>query len=181
MPVPTDPFSFANDTLADALQVNARFAPLYATLDGALDESNAAVPKGLVAAYRAADTTLASGAVLVLNAEEFDVSGWFNTATGLFTPQVAGYYALSWHVRGVLSAGETWLSMLMKNTALHRTGNLATAGAVVSVSSGGSAIVVANGSTDAFNVSVEHPHATPAAVIGGAANTFLHAHLIGRS
>lgn len=42
MPVPTDPYTFANGpgNTADALQVNARFDPLYAALNGALDETN---------------------------------------------------------------------------------------------------------------------------------------------
>lgn len=41
-PVPTDPFNFINGATADAEQVDARFAPLYAALAGALDDSNVA-------------------------------------------------------------------------------------------------------------------------------------------
>lgn len=40
MTVPVDPFNFTNGTTADAEQVDARFAPLYAALDGALDVDN---------------------------------------------------------------------------------------------------------------------------------------------
>jgi hypothetical protein len=40
MTVPTDPYSFVNGTTADATQVNARYAPLYAVLNGALDVDN---------------------------------------------------------------------------------------------------------------------------------------------
>lgn len=41
-PVPSDPFDFTNGATADADQVDARFAPLYAALDGALDDENVA-------------------------------------------------------------------------------------------------------------------------------------------
>ncbi len=44
MPVPVDPFSFAPNTTAASAQVNARFAPLYAALSGALDSTNMAQP-----------------------------------------------------------------------------------------------------------------------------------------
>lgn len=40
MTVPTDPFTFVNGTTADATQVNARYGPLYAALNGALDVDN---------------------------------------------------------------------------------------------------------------------------------------------
>lgn len=42
MPVPSDPYDFTNGATADAEQVDARFAPLYAALDGALDDENVA-------------------------------------------------------------------------------------------------------------------------------------------
>ncbi len=42
MPVPVDPFSFAPNTTIASSQVNARFAPLYAALNAALDASNLA-------------------------------------------------------------------------------------------------------------------------------------------
>lgn len=40
MTVPTDPYNFTNGATADADQVDARFAPLYAALSGALDVDN---------------------------------------------------------------------------------------------------------------------------------------------
>lgn len=40
MTVPTDPYVFVNGTPADGVQVNARYAPLYAALNGALDTDN---------------------------------------------------------------------------------------------------------------------------------------------
>lgn len=40
MTVPTDPYNFTNGTTADGDQVDARFAPLYAILNGALAADN---------------------------------------------------------------------------------------------------------------------------------------------
>lgn len=40
MTVPTDPYNFTNGSTADGDQVDARFAPLYAALSGALDVDN---------------------------------------------------------------------------------------------------------------------------------------------
>ncbi len=40
MTVPTDPYDFTNGATADAEQVDARFAPLYAALNHALDTDN---------------------------------------------------------------------------------------------------------------------------------------------
>lgn len=41
-PVPSDPYNFVTGAVADADQVDARFAPLYASLAGALDAENLA-------------------------------------------------------------------------------------------------------------------------------------------
>lgn len=40
MTVPSDPYNFTNGATADGDQVDARFAPLYAALNGALDVDN---------------------------------------------------------------------------------------------------------------------------------------------
>jgi hypothetical protein len=72
MPVPTDPFNFTNGTTADADQVDARFAALYATLAGGLDLTNLAVSlkNGLLKLATIADRKIAFGQV-----PAFDWSG----------------------------------------------------------------------------------------------------------
>lgn len=40
MAVPVDPYTFTNGTVADGLEVNARFNPLYSVLNGGLDSTN---------------------------------------------------------------------------------------------------------------------------------------------
>lgn len=182
MPVPADPFDFVNQTVADAEQVDARFAPLYAALDGALDESNLAVKRGTFSAYLASALALSTNpqTPLVLDGERFDVSGWFDSATGLFTPQVAGYYRFSWLVSVSPGAsGQGFVAGLVKNGLLVAQGSYSVSVAGHTQSSGGSAVMVANGSTDAFGV--EARGTVPNALTATAHDTFFCGELIGRS
>jgi hypothetical protein len=180
MPVPTDPYNFVTDTIADADQVDARFAPLYEALDGALDESNMAVPKGTFAAHRATALAVVSNPQsIVLDGESIDTSGWFDTATGLFTPQVAGYYRFSWGalVAAATGAGHLMVAQLAKNGAVIQAGNAAYSQAALPYSSTGSFVAQANGSTDSFGVIL-------GGVIGetlATVSTFLCGELIGPS
>lgn len=181
-PVPTDPYTFVVETLADPSEVNARFDPLYAALNGALDEANMAVPKGLFYAYRNGALSLANAGVALFDSERFDTSGWFDTSTGRFTPQVAGYYRLSWCLRlGV--AGDTFnvLAVLYKNGAVHADGACLRAVPSSAVASSGSAVVQANGTSDYFDVRLVHDYAGTVGLEPGAAASYLCGELIGRS
>ncbi len=183
MPVLTDPGDFANDTLADAEEVNERFAPLYTALNGELDEANHAVPKGTLSVFLAADTAFLTTAGIVFSSEEFDVSGWHATATGLFTPTVPGYYAVGWAVSAgeILTADTFWGSSLIRNGLVHKLGSYGfQRGATAYPLSVGSAIVLATGTTT-IGVVVDHGKGSPATVRGGAPYTYMHAALIGRS
>lgn len=180
MPVPLDPFDFANDTIADAEQVDARFAPLYETLDHAIDETNMAVPKGTFSAYRATPLVISSNPeLLVLDGELFDVSGWFDTSTGLFTPQVAGYYRFSWGalVSAPIGAGHVMVAQLAKNGVVAQAGQAAVSQVGLPYNSVGSAIAQANGSTDSFGVLLGGWIGETLATV----STFLCGELIGRS
>ncbi len=184
-PIPTDPYNFSAGAVADAEQVDARFAPLYAALNGALDQTNRVVPK-VLAAYLATDGGYTSGQLIVLSNAEFDTGGWFNGATGLYTPLVAGYYRMSWAVRsGPAEAfAGTWQTRLVKNGVENRQGSVSPSpqvGPTLVADSVGSAIVTANGSTDTFGIAVLHNKGSAAVVAGGAGYTHLHAELLGRS
>lgn len=84
MPVQTDPYNFSNGGVADAEQVDARFAPLYAMQNGALDDANmAALNKSNVGQWKAVasatgllDATL-TGTILTVfgNGDQPDASG----------------------------------------------------------------------------------------------------------
>lgn len=182
MPVPTDPYNFVVDTIADPEQVDARFAPLYEALDGALDETNMAVPKGTFFAYRATALALtASPQTIVFDGELFDVSGWLNTSTGLFTPQVAGFYRFSWNVLVPApgGSGRQLVAGLQKNGLVVAQGQSTLSSAGVAQNSAGSAIAQANGTSDAFGVQVGG--FVGEALSPTAGNTFFCGELIGRS
>lgn len=182
MPVPSDPFNFTNGAVADAEQVDARFAPLYAALDGALDHTNAAVPKGLFFAYRSAAMSLPNNNRIEFDEERFDVSNWLDPTMGRFAPKVAGYYQLSWCARlAVTGATFNVLTVLNKNDLAHANGAALRATPTSAVGSTGSAVVQANGTTDYFDVRLVHDYAGTVGIEPGSAATFFCGHLIGRS
>src|SRR4051812_4777921 len=68
-------------------------------------------------AYLNSAQALASGGVLICDAEEWDTSSWYSTPTGRYTPQVAGRYRFSWAVRinATPASGKYLESYLRKN------------------------------------------------------------------
>lgn len=153
-------------------------------LETQIATGSSGLAKGVFAAYRNAALSNASGADVVYDSEEYDVSGWFNTTNGRFTPQVAGFYRLSWQVQasGALTLNNWWKASLHKNSVLHRGGNVSwqvtTAALVVS---NGSANVTANGSSDFFSVNLTHNNGAGGGVATGVSATFFHGELIGRA
>jgi hypothetical protein len=78
-PVPTDPYDFTNGGVADAEQVDARFAPLYAALNAGVDETNlAAALKAILGVSDAG--TVRSGKSIIATEESRT-----NAAYGLLT------------------------------------------------------------------------------------------------
>lgn len=172
--------------------VNGNISDINLSASAAISEaklasSSSGLAKGAFSAYRNAALTLASNSVAVFDAEEFDVSSWYDTATGRYTPQVAGYYRLSW----VLTASIAWTATAYLSTVLRKNGTVFKfapvvyqAGTVLPVVGGGTAIVSANGSTDFFEIEVRHNQGgSPAFVTGasGPSSTYLQGELIGRS
>jgi hypothetical protein len=202
VPVPTDPYTFADGpgNTASGVQVNARFSPLYNALNPAvvgldhqnvqangLRESNLAtgingLARGSFSAYRNAALNAATGGTLVFDTEEWDISSWYAVGSGQFNPQAAGYYRLSWNVGsgGGLAAGQWWRATLYKNAAAIKRGMPSWQGAGVGASSPGDAIVQANGSSDFFYVVIDHNVGAATAVTVGQAETYFQGELIGR-
>jgi hypothetical protein len=119
-------------------------------------------------AVRNAAASLASGAAVVWDAEERDTHGWFDTGTGLWTPQRAGIYRLSWALRPgvVLTANVFWAAFLTKNGATAKRGPIAfQVGAATAPSSVGSAQVELNGASDNVGVSVQHGNGGSVALV----------------
>jgi hypothetical protein len=88
------------------------------------------------------------------SAPNFDTASCFNTTTGRFTPNVAGYYQFSWSVdfgsNGVGAASVVSAS-LYKNATAQWTGGIMTASICFSAV-GSSAPIYMNGSTDFASV-----------------------------
>lgn len=109
----------------------------------------------MFSAYLTADQSIPSATFtkVQLNAEEFDTHNCFDTANYRFTPNVAGYYRISWIVRvTVLSAGLTiFLGSLYKNgTEFKRVQQTMTSGgaSLLEGTAAGSCLVYMNGTTD---------------------------------
>lgn len=141
--------------------------------------------RGLAVGYLNANFLATSGTVLVLTAEEVDISSWFSTSTGLYTPQVAGYYRISWALRTttvVDTSSGVFSSRLLKSGAEHRNGSSVTASHTTSseLASSGSAVVAANGTTDTFGIAplIALSGVSSQTLKGGAANCYMHCEMV---
>lgn len=140
---------------------------------------------GCFSAYRnaALNSPAASTAVITFDAEEFDVSGWYDTATGRFTPQSPGYYRLNAAVRlASVAAGTGWRLQIAKNGTAFREllGQYRVTTASQPISVGGSTIVQANGTTDYFTVILESTDGAQAITVA-ARYTYFQGELVGLS
>jgi hypothetical protein len=206
-PVPVDPFpDFLVGAVANGDQIDSRFAELYKTLNPAqrgIDKSNivttgvgedwmavgaAGLARGAFSAYRGAGgLSLATGGVVIFDNDATppaaDVSAWYDTATGLYTPQIPGWYRLSCSVApaGALTADVFWQVTLRKNAAeLHR-GQIAYQRGTQPVQSSGTWIVQANGTTDNFAIGILHGVGAAQLIGTGTLLTYFHGELIGRA
>lgn len=140
--------------------------------DGDLLLAGEAASKGLTSpyfrAYRSSAVSYASGATVVFNSET-DPNGWYNNATGIFLPTVAGMYRVSW---GVLTDA-LGLNKHMTTRGIHSTAGTISgtqhtddSAGVVGPVSIGFADVAFNGTTDALHVEILHDVAVPVTVSG---------------
>lgn len=132
---------------------------------------NAAV--GAFSAYRNAALNTVGGGVLTItfDVEEFDVSGWYDTSNGRYTPLIAGYYRLSAAVRipAVNNATNYRLYVAKGGTPFKELkGEYRPTVAAQPMTLGGSALVLANGTTDYFQVQVDTTDIAVALNVGGA-------------
>ncbi len=133
--------------------------------------------RGLLSAYRSSNVALGTGSPVIFDSEEFDVSGWYDTTTGLYTPAVAGYYRISWLVSGGTGAANGFFqTSLLKSGAPLKVGEWGWSNSGVAIANGGSVLVFANG-TDTFGVRIEN-HIGTFNVLGSAAQTYLQAEMV---
>jgi hypothetical protein len=149
-----------------------------------MDVGAAGLAKGAFSAYRNGVQTINTGDRISFNAELFDVSSWYDATTNFrYTPQVAGVYLLTAMVRAnsALTADTFMETTLRKNGADFHVFQPSSQRATAQISSGGTAIVQANGTTDYFDVIVRQNNGAGTGIAGIAPHTYFMGHLVGRS
>jgi hypothetical protein len=129
---------------------------------------------GLFSAYRSTAANVANGTEVPFDAELFDVSNWYDTTTGVFTPQQAGYYRLSAGLGAgaALTADNYWWMRLQKNAVNLHAGSLSYQRGSAGLVSTGTWVVQANGTTDAFRIVAAHNQGAVVALEVGTHATF---------
>lgn len=138
---------------------------------------------GAFSAYASIASTPMPAATFVkapLNTVTFDTSGWFDATNNRFTPKLAGVYELN--ARGsanVGTGGNRLITMVYKNGVLQETVNDIAAAANADHRSSGSCLVIANGTTDYFELWM-YSNAT-STMRGSITDTVLSGFLVGLS
>lgn len=133
------------------------------------------------------NTTRAAGALVqakvLYDTVEFDTNTMFDLTNHYFKPTIAGYYIITWAVGLQPLASNTGLgynTVLRKNSFIHRAGS--SFNSVVSsngnITSVGSAIVYANGTTDYFDVWGYVRGSTTGNILGGSYLTYMNGAMV---
>lgn len=135
-----------------------------------------------VPAFRAhrngSNQTLTTNAVtnIVWTSKEFDTYNNFDTATGRFTPKIAGYYNVHFSIGCLnLASPQACVTQIMKNGTAITHSNVRSP--QFDVTSHSSIIVYMNGTTDYLSVRALS-EASQASITGNPANTYFEAALI---
>lgn len=131
-------------------------------------------------AYRSTAASYADGATVVFDSET-DPNGWYDNATGIFLPTVAGTYRVACQVQSPgLASGKTLVAGVLGGSGgLLVTGSRAPYNAAYGSVSCGAQLVAFNGTTDSAHVVVAHDNGGALAVTTGQANTFFEAEYVG--
>ncbi len=96
-----------------------------------------------------------------------DTTGWYNGTTGVFQPNIAGYYQISATARSfVSSGGESYVQLTRNGTAI------ATSGAYGQVNGTVSTLVCMNGATDTLQVQILASGSGTGCVVGQGSSRF---------
>lgn len=141
---------------------------------------------GFVNAYRASNLTLTNSAFTAVpfTTKVTDVSSWYDPTTGVYTPQVAGYYLATANVlldvSGGTAASRLVLCSLFKNGSEHkRCGAQYPSSTVVNPTASASVMFEANGSSEAFDIRVFHDWTGTVIALGDVRFIHCQFHLIG--
>jgi hypothetical protein len=119
-----------------------------------------------------------SSATMLFGTEEVDTKNLYDPATGRFTPNVAGYYSVSWFiVTSANGAGELLVTLAKNGTDIAWGTNVVNATGHWNGTGGSIGMVYLNGTTDYINVKLTNNSGSTATVYSGSLSYF-SAHLI---
>lgn len=195
---PNNLVASANASMAD---IQGPFVDLRSFLNGSISSvnlaSNAGIQEsqlasgssgmaaGTFSVYRTTNVALSAGVgtQVQFNAEDFDVSGWYDSgATFRYTPQIPGYYLFTAMVNltSVTDSAGCQVALRKNGVQWKVLGQGGVSGLALTPAFGGSARASANGTTDYFDVTVNYTGAG-ASIGGGAGATYFQGNLIGRT
>lgn len=127
-------------------------------------------------------TAITTGVTQVIQfpTEDWDTHNWFDTATGRFTPQVAGYYRINGQLAFTtgIAQGNRLFAYLLKNGGIVKRGVMFAGSPADEGRPRVAALVYANGSTDYFQIA-SHANSTGNYTISGSADgTYFQAELV---
>lgn len=146
----------------------------------------AGITDPLVRVRRDTDQSLVSGvtSAVAFNVADLDVTGSFNTATGVFTAPVAGWYEASWYVNlnNGASTMTVGLTVLQKNGIdFQRGGQINSAANFGTISSSGDTLVLLSaGDTLQLTAFASTSSGAPT-VVGGASLSSMTIKLVRRA
>jgi hypothetical protein len=128
-------------------------------------------------AYRTSNQAANSGAytVLICDSEHDDDQGWYDTATGKFQPDEAGWYLVGCTIAlGTLAADKKMQVLIYHDGSVERMADYKTSSISSNMAGSGAAIVYCDGDTDYITFVVYHNHGASRNIIPGTNNAFTH-------
>jgi hypothetical protein len=114
-----------------------------------------------------------SSATMIFGTEEVDTKNWYDTATGRFTPNIAGYYSVDWFIVTSANGANELLVTLNKNgTDIAWSTNVTTATAHWNGVGGSAGMIYFNGTTDYILVKLTNNSGSTATVYSGSLSYF---------
>ena len=144
--------------------------------------NNATTPVGFRATTPVTNMSVNNGSTVTMlfGTEEVDTNSVYDPATGRFTPNVAGYYAINWFiVTNANGAGELIASLYKNNGVLVAWGtNQTTATAHWNGVGGSAGMIYLNGTTDYISIALTNNSGSTATILAASGLSYFSAYLI---
>lgn len=143
--------------------------------------NNATTPVGFRATTPVTNMSVNNGtqATMLYGTEEVDTNNAYDPATGEFTPDVAGYYAVTWYIVTTVNGANELLANLNKNGTLVAWGTNQTVATAHWNGIGGSAsMIYLNGTTDNLSIALFNNSGSTATILASSGLSYFSAYLI---